>query len=403
MSLQVLPETVASKTDQPAMSFIKVVIGTRIDITTLPPRCVIGFEINRITGGGEEFTLTLFDENWEELEYLLAENQGNVVVSYGYIGGSARTISGSLTDYSIEFTNDGARIIASGVAESVLGNLIPITLDTNTLNPTEAAKSICKKQGWIVNDANFHPSNDIEGGNIDSLAVLDEYPIQYITTKLAPLAVRSSDGVTGYRFHLDESQNPPVAYFRPIDFQEDAIRTYVYMKGYDSSVLDLQLNVNGIFGGTDLVTTGLSSSFIDPDTKEVITIDKDLNSTRIYGTGNYTHTKSGVAVKNVDAAGRNNSQMNALLNYKMTIGMNGIYPYDGILQIVGDPDILFDSTIRLVIITNTGHLHHCSGLYRVDGIVDSISDGLFTTTLNIWKGEDIESGLEIVNPRVLLK
>lgn len=403
----VYPETIVGISSQPMMAFIDLYIGEQ-RLTFMPPRYIVSFEFHRVSEGNSDFILNIFDDYWEEIEHLCSINSENIRFRYGYVNGKQSKIyTARLTDYSMDFKSTGTMLTLKGLTTGALTNLNNIDLDTEVKNPTEAAKKIAKKAGWKVLDKNFHPSQDVEFNDRDSIALINERPATYIINKLAPLAIRTYDGKGGYRFYLDESEDPPIAHFRPIDIDPNTLRTYVYMKGVDSPVIDMQLTVNGVFGGSvdgQLVTTGFNTTFIDPDTKEIVTLSEDIDSTRIDVTGRYSHTKSNQYYSTLDAAGNSRQQMNAMLRYKVSSALN--MPYEGYMVLVGDPEIdltLGDSsrTIRVLIVTDEGNLHHSSGLYMINDITDNIQSGVMTTTLHIIRHEDIQDGIELVNYRTL--
>lgn len=388
---------------QPLSTFISIRVGDRT-ISFKPPKHEVSLEFKRVLDGGSTFTLNLLDPEWEELEALFADNFNNVILRYGYVNGAqSKPYQATLADYSIDFTPAGTILHIQGTTKGTITNLTPITLDTTTKNPTEAAKKICKSVGWKVEDQNFHPSLDVELDMSESISLIEEHPATYIINHLAPIAIRSSDGESGYRFHLDETEDPPVAYFRPMDLVGDTTKTYVYMKGINSVVLDLQINVEGVFGGSGFhaISTQLEASFIDPVTKEFKSLSETVNSVRKNVTGTHTHTASTQSKTLVDASANSRSQMNAILNYRLK-GTQAL-PYTATLTIIGDPDFEIGGTIRLIIITNKGNLHHSSGIYGINNITDNIDSGIMRTSLDLVKWEDLDSGVELVNYHHLIK
>lgn len=403
----VYPETLATTNVQPMMPFVEIYIGPT-KLTLIPPRYLLSFNITKLSeDGGSTFTLSLFDDNWEELEYALSRNQTAVSLRYGFVTGKqSPRYNLVLGGYGLDFTPSGTILNITGYTTGTYENLTEVTIDTETLNPTEAAKKICRAAGWQVFDENFEPSVDVESSTRESWALMKEKPATYIINKLAPMAV-SPQGRGGYRFYLDDTTSPPTAYFRPLIVAPDTTKTYVYMKGIDSPVLDLSLDVEGIWGGTtagELVTTGLSSSFIDPDTKEIVSAAETINSVRVDATGEYTSTPNSQYTSSLDVAGHTRSQAEALLRYYLS--PKTIYPYSGTMVIVGDPEIhptaVENLWVRIINITDNGNLHHSSGLYYIEGAADRIEDGIMTTTLSIKRTASLE-GSELVEYKLLYK
>lgn len=400
----VIPRTILQSSTQPLMPFVEIYVADQ-QLTFTPPQYVISLDYHRIQdGAGDTLDLVIFDRDWESIEELFSQNFDNIKIRYGYANGvSSQTYLVELTDYTINFNPAGTMLSIKGVSIGTVANLKPVTLNTKTVNPTEAAKEICRAVGWTVIDSNFHPSEDISMRDSANISLIEEYPATYILNHLAPLAIRKSDGESGYTFYLDSTKEPPVAHFKPLDYREASQRTYVYMRGLDSPIIDFSLTVSGVFGGTGLnsVTTEISSTFIDPITKEIHTVSNNIEASRITATGEYTHTKSDQSKAIVDAAGSSKSHMDAILKYKLK--NSEVLPYEGLLTLVGDPTFIVGETIRLIVLTNKGHLHHSSGLYLVQEITDTISGGTLQTALKIFKRENVESGIQIVNYRKLLK
>ena len=398
---KVIPRRVNDSGDQPLLAFVDLYVGDKY-LTFTPPQYVVSLEVSKLGDSTMSFILTVFDDNWDDLEELFSRHSDNIKLKYGIVGGKeSKTFNLAVTDYSIRFNTAGAMLSIKGNSTGVVDNMTRVTLNTMTTNPTESVKTICRTQGWTVLDKNFEPSEDIHLSTQDHISLINDYPITYIKYHLAPLAIRKSDGETGYVFHLDDTTSPPTAYFGVHEITESAHKTYIYMRGLNSPVIDLDISMNEVLGGieVDRITTEMEATFIDPETKEKVTISEDINSIRKSVVGEFSHTRAKQSKKVVDAAGASRSQMNAILPYRLSTSM----PYTGTLKIVGDPDININDVIRLIIITDKGNLHHSSGLYIVMEATDSIFDGSLTTTVSILRHEDIEEGLEIVNYRTLLK
>lgn len=62
--------------------------------------------------------------------------------------------------------------------------------------------------------------------------------------------------------------------------------------------------------------------------------------------------------------------------------------YGASLEIMGNTKVKFDGHIKIAVYTKYGFLHHTSGVYHIQGITDTISDGMFTTSLDLQKNSD---------------
>ncbi len=62
--------------------------------------------------------------------------------------------------------------------------------------------------------------------------------------------------------------------------------------------------------------------------------------------------------------------------------------YGASLEIMGNTKVKFNGHIKIAVYTKFGFLHHTSGIYHIQGITDTISDGMFTTSLDLQKNSD---------------
>ena len=388
------------------------------------PEYIQSFEFNRIDTGGT-FILTIFDKNWDEVEYVFNQGFQHIQIRYGWVTGLTSPLyTCSASTYSIDFKNAGVIMSINGIVEglspsgapglignpdvsldsssysstsSSLPNTSLVTIDTQTINPTEAVKSIAQSQGWAI--GTYVETEDIQLANEDSISMIKEYPITYINSIISPYSV-SKNGVSGFRFYLDNSTNPPTSHFVPASSAMSlaASKTYVYAKGVNTSVIDLSLNINGVFGGTGSTSTVTQSTVqtIDPITKEVLGNSTNTNEQTATNESGYTHTPSNQA-STFGASGVSAAQATAAQMYAMTTAAGAI-PYSGSLTILGDPSINLMDTIMIAVITNKGNLHAASGVYMINEMVaDSIQGGKFLTSMKVMKGT-MPVGLEEVTP-----
>ena len=152
--------------------------------------------------------------------------------------------------------------------------------------------------------------------------------------------------------------------------------------------------------GIPLAATGITTTFLDVDTKDEVTLSTSTASLPKNVSGEYTMLRPNSSIEVLDSAGANRSQMSAQLNYKI---QNVNYPYTGTIEILGDPTIAYYEQIRIIVLTDTGNMHHSSGLYFVTGVSSSISGGSFTTVLQVSKSSDLEMGLTLESYRSLIR
>lgn len=375
------------------------------------PSIIIDFEISRLEGAGDRVSFTLFDDNWDDIEVYLAENQDNIVIQYGYSGGIlSPKYKMILQDYSLDFKNTGVILHINAISDGIYVNLKPITLDTGTKNPGIAIQHILHSIGFQIDYSDFVKTEDVD--REETYKLVNVNPITYIYNTIVPEA-RSQSPIVGdvegnikdssvsgtrYRntenivFFLDQDNR---AHLRAKTYGKegsDALPTYVYMKGYDSVVEDLSFNMKGIFGGTTQfhTVTSLRSGIFSKDKSEK-SIVTDIDSSLTTSPGRFSSTPPDHTGSYVPA-GETEDQIDAILNYHVKNGAN--QAYEANMTILGDPNIQIMDEIRIINITDSGHLHHTSGRYLVKGISDSISNGNFRTSLVLIRNGDIELGRE---------
>lgn len=401
-------QRVSGVTTQPVHAFINIYVGdNQLLLSTTParPNIIQSFEYTRLEGAGESAIFTLFDDNWEEIEAVLSANFDNINIEYGYYGTGVKSklVRHRLLSYNLSFEFEGTIISVETTTEGVVDNLVQRSIVLNTYNPTEAVKKICKTLGYKVFDENFDISQDISADN--PFNIVEDFPITYIQNVIIPQASQENEEL--FRFFIDNENR---AYFKRISYattKTDSLRTYIYQKGYDSSVIDFTVDIKGVFGGTGdfEIATGYRSSVFDTTNKEQVSQRVDKSSVVTEATGDITHTNSNQSVPVIDSSGRSASQMKSILYYNMKSRLHDAY--EATLTIVGDPtiDYINDRYIRIINVTDKGYLHHTSGVYWIQGITDSIQGGEMITTLKLVKNAtagDID-GIEIINPKYLIK
>lgn len=409
------PRRVAHLTEVPSTPFIKMWIGD-YELSSLPPNYLISFSLNKSpssNASGSDFTISIFDARWDEVEEALMKaayvNEGReyttqVRFMYGYAEGEQSPVYNaySVLTYTVDLKSSGVILVITGILKDSVDNMTPMTLGTGTNNPTQAAKEISKKLGYQIDDRNFDASKNMDLPNAEQYSLINDNPIKYISTVLAPQAIRESDGSTGYKFWLDDTTDPPSANFRPFEATQETVRSYVYQKGVNTTVLDLQMNIEWMFGGTGIsqTTTRVTSQVIDAN-GTVRELSQDLDSARTIVTGNRSLTSPTQSTRNINGSGYSASQMDAILKYRLSSDHTA--GYEGTIRVMGEIGIKVSDRIRLIVLTEGGILHHSSGVYMIKQISDNISAGEFTTSMQIWKTENLTDGLVIANYRKVVK
>lgn len=393
-------------TTQPVHPFVNIYIGETKLLSTKDgrPNIIRSFEYERLDHAGESAYFTLFDDNWEEIEAALSANFNNIYIEYGYPGTGMKSKRHKhlLQEYNLSFDFTGTTISVSTVTEGVFKNLRPRNIALQTKNPTEAVKKICKDLGFKVIDENFDDSKDIHAD--DPFNIIEDFPITYIYNTIIPQASQENEEL--FNFEIDDEG---IAYFKResyLNTRTDNLRTYIYQKGYDSTVIDFEVDIKAQFSGaTDFaIATGYRSTVFDTRTKEQESNEMTVSSVVTEATGDITHTDSTQSIPVVDSSGYSASQMKNILYYNMKTALHD--GYEATLTIVGDPTIdLTDRFVRVINMTDKGYLHHTSGVYWIRGITDTIKGGEMITALRLNKSAtsgDID-GVEVINPKYIIK
>ena len=376
------------------------------------------FEINRLDEAGCTAQLTIFDDNWWAIEYYLANDQywRNIYLQYGYTNGvKSPKYKMLLSDYTIDFYETGVMLSIRAISESIWRNADEtISLDTETKNPGEAIKKICIDRGWEVIDENFVETRTVED-RYENYILAGDSPISYIREVILP-ECRTDDDET-FEFYID-ANDAMTAHLVVKAFgknrnntktSETDIRTYLYRRGYDSTVKSLTFNTKGIFGGTanfDLYTSMASSVLDEYDNSEHYK-EKKYESVITGSTGNYTHTHSLDTPYLYKAAGESPGQLDNKLHYFVKNRTHE--QYEATMVILGDPSIQLFEDVRIMHIMDNGEWHHTTGIYMVKGIVDSVQNGVYLTTLKLIRNGNVNDGTdgtvkaEIVNTKTLVR
>lgn len=402
-------QRVAGVTPQPVHPFINIWLGDDKLLATDParPNLIQSFEIQRIQDGGESASIVIFDNNWEEVEFWLSQFWNDISIEYGHYGTGlkSRRVKHMLSDYSIAFTSTGTILSIKSITQGIYQNLSPTSMSLNTYNPTEAVMKICTNLGYEIKPEYFDASKDIVADNPFNL--IEDYPLDYIQRVIIPQAAQYGEEI--FVFNIDDEGFPHFKRMSYDSTKTDTMRTYVYQKGYDSSVIDFTVDINGVFGGSGGIglVSGFKRSAFDTQDKTPSSVEVDIASAVTGATGDITHTHHAQSQRVIDSSGYSTVQSSNMLYYNMKAnhGLSGSEAYTGHLTIVGDPTIELYDWIRIINVTDEGYLHHTSGVYQVMEIIDSIQGGNMITSLNLQRNASAGdmNGIELINPKYYIK
>lgn len=395
-------ETLAVLDAQPFQAFVDLYIGNWA-FTKIPPQYLQVFTCERLSEGANRFNFTIFDKFWDEVEEVLHLGFNNITFRYGHVTGrQSRMFIGMVTDYNLEFNTSGVSLIVNGTTTAIRQNIHKLTARIEGETPDQAVINLCTKMGWKIGRVDpalpiqDHSSLFKEERSNKQFNLIEENPVRYIQQEIAPLAVRQSDGKGGYQFYLDDSTSPPTAHFHPIDINPNTDRTYIYHKGINTNVISFIPQFKGIFGGAgEGNATKVQATIQDPVTKTEEELFYDISSNpNLELSGEFTHTPQDLSVIRLDSAGRVRDEMSSIVNYRWN--QNFAQSYEATMEIVGDPTLEVTQTIRVIVLTDQGTLHHTSGVYMIKGIKDIIQSGVMRTQLQLVRNADLGVGVEII-------
>lgn len=402
--MRVFGDTTPYHDKQPLHAFVRVYVADKLlaskvgKETTRSPEYIQSFEFNKLETSGT-YTLVLFDKNWSELEETINAGSRNIKIQYGYVTGKQSALYTAIaTTYTIRYTQSGVILGINGIVDGAVRNNRLLTYSTGTNNPTEAVKSICKKFGYKI--GHMDETRDVKLPNNDYFTLIKDHPVSYINLYIAPYAQRKADGLSGFRFILDNSTNPPTAHFLPLSAQNAVSKTYICEKGINSSVISFEVQAKGVFGGSGMTgsTTTIEVETIDPITGDIIDSSSSTSDT-VVATGQFSFTLDDRT--DIGSSGGGSPDM-AVSAANFNTSIRNSIPYEGTLTILGDPTLSVGDTIRIIVPTDRGDLHLSSGIYFIKNMTESISNGKYLTVLSVVR-TGTEDGVQILNYKELFR
>ena len=125
MSLNI--DVVSNHDKQPMHAFVEVYVAghilrskyTSTGEENRAPEYIQSFEFNRIDTGGT-FILTIFDKNWDEVEYVFNQGFQHIQIRYGWVTGLTSPLyTCSASTYSIDFKNAVVIMSINGIVEGL--------------------------------------------------------------------------------------------------------------------------------------------------------------------------------------------------------------------------------------------------------------------------------------------
>ena len=287
-------------------------------------------------------------------------------------------------------------------------------------NPAEIIRTICSQNGWD------------SSGVVDTIDVMESGSTstpktylqgnrslrEFIDNDLCKDA-QTADGQAGFEFFVDENN---VAYFKP---KTNQIAGEIHIEIYDENGNVAGSSYAGGTGGLNLSPAREFNYYTGQDNNEVISF-----------TPNYTFSAGQGLAKGANAVNSETGEVFALdingsaltlkegkdkvatMNGSRMLGLSmssfeelasraktlwcgfASIPVTATLEILGDPQFspLIDdrNTVKVSVYTKYGLKHHTSGVYNITGVEESVSGGVYITTLELRKVQGDEGASQYV-------
>lgn len=383
--------------------------------------------------GEASFNITAFDETAIYLESIIANSEGEdtgLSVEYGWcaggstIPGRSSSVHGKLKEYSISFNGPSTELNIVGMLDAAdkLANADDMDYPSDVYhgNPSEIVRTICSQNGWD------------SSGVVDTVDVMESGSAttpktylqgnrslkEFIENDLCKDA-QTADGQGAFEFFVDENN---VAYFKP---KTNQIPGAIKIDIYDENGNLAGSSYAGGTGGLNLAPAREFNYYTGQDNNEVISF-----------TPNYTFSAGAGLAKGANAVNSETGEVFALdingsalslregqdkvvtMNGSRMLGLSmssfeelaakakilwcgfASIPVTATLEILGDPQFspLVDdrNTVKVSVYTKYGIKHHTSGTYNITGVEESVSGGVYMTTLELRKVQGDEGASQYV-------
>lgn len=377
------------------------------------------------SGSGEtSFNLTVFDETAIYIESLIANKSGTstgLYVEYGWASNGhavrAGTVQGSLSEYSLSFNGPSTELNIVGHMNSEVqlaeANTTEFAGKMYQGNPAKIVKQICAENGWYYDSESIADTKDVF--EVGSSEVPKTYLQSgrtlrsFINEDLAQDAETPS-GQSAFKFFVDQNGK---AYFKPYTAMTPG---EIQISIYDE---------NGALSGSSYAGGGGSASaggvvkeftyYAGKENNEVISFTPNYTFSAGAGLDNYgasVNSETGetfaMTIAGTALSVQNGSDGIATMDGSRVLGLSmSSYTdlaqraknlWEGLasrqitatMEIMGDPvfqpmGVADNSSVRVTVLTKYGIPHHTSGVYNITGVEESVTGGLYITTLELMK------------------
>lgn len=352
---------------------------------------LVNFEVRKSITGWEG-TIELFDPTWTTLEALTMEKGVGTEIkfTYGWVGEQTNLIVGRLGEYTPEFDAEGVRLTIEWAFGSMMSARIKRNVNwSSNLKISEIVAKIANQNGW---ETDIEPTKGIFSQPIIQSNVSDMY---FIKNVLAPRAVNMAN-VGGYKVSFEDNKLT----FRSLQTKDTNIyKTYKVYRGMDGEVISFAPSEN-VADMAQLGGRRVTIKSFDPLNKKMIkseTSYQDTN-TSLDRDGRKVSTieldrDRGESLRIISKPFQKKSELDSYARVKYA--QFSQYNYNAEAELLGDPFIPIMGNLQFSIITPTGLLHYLSGVYKVEEITDTISNGSFTTAVTMCRRGSVSGNEEL--------
>ena len=412
--------TLGAELSQPFVVYAKVIIGDWVMAST--PQNFLALKVDKITNGSGNFSMTLFDPTWGEIERAIIEGKGKLSFEYGFVNSDGVIVKksgltdGLVTSYSIDFSMRGCTLHITGLISGYEMNTVKVIRSYSGMKIHEIAKQIAEDSGIfgkiVVQPTKtvLSPDNPEESDFVEkNWFQAKETDLQFIIQKLVQFAqpevgtgayvvamFTNKDGIKEFHFHTNTYTEETA---QSSGQGAESVPAYTLFKNKNTPVLDFKpqwdMSLTQIMGGTstwtatfDPTTMRLVSEEATPKTHPSDKDGKSWQDPNIMNKDIMESIKEETAITGQvpDAPASSDQATTQLASTYATRTMGGITAN---LDIIGDPTV--DPLTKIAVIVYVpsgndgaaGNIHWISGYYRILTITDTIQGGRFVTSFNL--------------------
>lgn len=362
--------------------FIKFQIGD-IDLTYNPQKHIISATITRTAKTFNNANVVLYDDEAIYVENLLTRDRvkEDIYLQYGFsFFRESPIMKMSLVDYTIEFTAGRARLTMDLVTIAMSSLGIPRRRTYVEKTPSEIVREIARIEGWDIG----YIEDTIpvyEDGKIKSYRQENISSIKFIKDILIKESVSATTKASNYNLFFIDKNGRTYVYYCTNQFGKKPSARYeyeIYSKD-NNEVISFSCSPEGkarAYALGDII----KGYGYDPLVREhyIIEYDYRTNTSKVV-TGpkinNYESEKGyDLGIKPIEVAKKEIAKK----WYEVSDTS-----YEATLEILGNPILMPQETISIIVYDKNGRPHHTSGIYLITEIEDTIEGGNFTSTCSL--------------------